>query len=179
MNSNSPDPNICPTGSVKKVFLDNSNGALTLESTVYPWVTLDSKYTEEYCADGNSGVTETIHECLSNALDKIEADSDFDFGAFDADNDNKIDAITFLHSGYAAETGGGDYWNRIWSHKWGMSWSSSSSGVVISDYHISPALWGTSGNEIGRIGVIGTCIELDLNFTISDYSQISLIHSSS
>jgi M6 family metalloprotease-like protein len=50
---------------------------------------------------------------------------------------------------------GAYYTNRIWSHKWGWStpWTSSE-GVSVSNYHISPALWSTSGTAIGRIGVI-------------------------
>ena len=58
------------------------------------------------------------------------------------------------HSGYGAEWGGGI--NRIWSHKWFLSgggWTSND-GVHVSSYHISPALWGTSGSNIGRVGVI-------------------------
>lgn len=33
------------------------------------------------------------------------------------------------------------------------AWTSTS-GVVVSDYHISPALWGLSGANIARIGVV-------------------------
>lgn len=46
------------------------------------------------------------------------------------------------------------------SHKWDLNpdWvsgqSSSGTTVTVSLYNISPALWGQSGSEIGRIGVI-------------------------
>jgi M6 family metalloprotease-like protein len=56
-----------------------------------------------------------------------------------------------------------NYVDRIWSHKWRI-WSDSSGsrvgpwvskdGVTVSDYHISPALWSTCGEDIGRVGVI-------------------------
>ena len=83
------------------------------------------------------------------------------FTQFDVDGDKWIDAIGFLHSGYGAEWGGYDaynkhYMNRIWSHKWGIypsAWTSFE-GVSVSSYHISPSLWGSSGSAIGRIGVI-------------------------
>jgi M6 family metalloprotease-like protein len=87
-------------------------------------------------------------------------DSLVDFSQFDVDGDNYIDAIGFLHSGYGAEWGGTDtygtgYKNRIWSHKWTLSstWTSAE-GVRVSNYHISPSVWDTSGSSIGRIGVI-------------------------
>merc|ERR1712029_278842 len=81
-------------------------------------------------------------------------------GDFDLDNDGNIDGIAFLHSGYGAETqkpdcNGVDHTDRIWSHKWMMTpdWTSND-GVTVARYHISPALWGSCGSEIGRIGVI-------------------------
>ena len=54
---------------------------------------------------------------------------------------------------------GAHYDDRIWSHRWsfsafgGPAWTTNE-GVKVGDYHISPAVWGTSGNAIGRIGVI-------------------------
>ena len=46
--------------------------------------------------------------------------------------------------------------NRIWSHKWSISggWVSSRTGVRIKEYFVSTSLWGTSGKEIARVGVI-------------------------
>ena len=46
------------------------------------------------------------------------------------------------------------YQDRIWSHKWSIQWRSRKTGVYVTDYHVSPSLWGTSGSEIGRVGVI-------------------------
>lgn len=155
MNNNGPHA-LAPTGSVRDVYLENSYGALSLESTVAAWVT--SNNTEAYYGNGNSGLTSLTHDALKDALNKV--DQFIDFRDFDSNNDGIIDAITFLHSGYGAEWGGSDaygtnYTNRIWSHKWSIfgGWTSQE-GVSVYDYHISPAVWGTSGSNIGRIGVI-------------------------
>ncbi|MFT5141020.1 MAG: M6 family metalloprotease-like protein [Rhodothermales bacterium] len=161
MNAASPDATYAPTGSLKAVYLENSYGQMTLDSTVADWFTVNN--TETYFANGNSGLTTLLHDALRQAL--IDADSYIDFGQFDGDNDGFIDSITFLHSGYGAEWSGNDVFgtpsaNRIWSHKWSISpWTSSDQNgngvnVKVSEYHISPAVWGTSGSAIGRVGVI-------------------------
>lgn len=163
MNHNGPHP-LCPTGSVKDVYLVSSYGNLQLESVVTPWVTLPG--TESYYANGSSGLAPTgrSQEMIRDALNALES-MWFDFRPFDVDRDGYVDAIAFLHSGYSAEWGGNDaygtyYKNRIWSHKWTLyqlptaKWTSLKTGVSVYNYHISPSLWGTSGKSIGRIGVI-------------------------
>ena len=104
------------------------------------------------------------------------ADALVDFGQFDQDNDGYVDAIDIIHSGYGAETGsGGGNW--IWSHKWslwalaGGEWTSKDNNanavkVKVYDYHTEPALWGTSGTGITRIGVI--CHETGHFFGLPD-----------
>jgi len=151
MNNEGPDDLVCPTGSVRDVYLESSFNQLDLESTVVVWVTID--YTESYCADGNFGLSSRFHTCLRDALDKVVARGT-DLRDFDLNNDGFIDGITFLHSGYGAEWGGSNN-DRIWSHKWALytqEWSSN--GVRVYDYHISPGIWGTAGSEIGRVGVL-------------------------
>ncbi|KAL3914630.1 MAG: hypothetical protein SGILL_006027 [Bacillariaceae sp.] len=158
MNHEGPHA-LCPSGSVRDVYLENSQGALDLQSVITPWILVDN--TEAYYANGDSGMNKVIRNAIKYALTYLDDHNMVDFDYFDQDNSGKIDAITLLHSGYAAEFGGTDsngqfYENRIWSHKWGLydgSWYSKS-GVQVRDYHISPALWGTSGSGIGRIGVI-------------------------
>ncbi|KAL3815308.1 hypothetical protein ACHAXA_006810 [Cyclostephanos tholiformis] len=161
MNNVGPDSTVCPTGSVRDVYLKSSYGQLDLRSTVAPWVTLPN--TEAYYANGNSGLGTRAHLMIRDALNALQA-TGFNFDEFDTDNDGYIDAIGFLHSGYGAEWGGTDaygtsYTNRIWSHKWalyslpGGQWTSTS-GKKVYNYHISPSVWGTSGSNIGRIGVI-------------------------
>ena len=46
--------------------------------------------------------------------------------------------------------------DRIWSHKWRISggWESNESKVRVTTYFVSPSLWGISGEDIGRVGVI-------------------------
>ncbi|CAJ1963775.1 unnamed protein product [Cylindrotheca closterium] len=160
MNTRKALPGIAPTKGVKQVFLDNSNGQFEIHSTVTNWVTLDDKYTEAYCADNVGGLGYVLHECLHNALSKV--DPTVNFTDFDPNGDGYIDSIAFLHSGYGAEHT--DNMNWIWSHKWKlykkengervkMEWTSGE-GIKVHAFHISPALWGYYGNEIGRVGVI-------------------------
>ena len=152
---------LCPSGSVRDVYLASSFNQLVLDSTVAPWVTLPNN--ETYYAAGNSGLGTMAHIMIRDALNALQA-TGFNFTPYDTDNDGYIDAIGFLHSGYAAEWGGTDaygayYLDRIWSHKWavyslpGGKWTSTS-GKSVYNYHISPSVWGTSGSAIGRIGVI-------------------------
>ncbi|MHC4067654.1 MAG: M6 family metalloprotease domain-containing protein, partial [Planctomycetota bacterium] len=158
---------LAPTGSLRDVYLENSYGAMELNSTIAPWATVSNS--EQYYANGASG-DQTLHQALIEALNA--ADATIDFSQFDQDGDGYIDSITFLHSGYGAEWGGTDtdgthYSDRIWSHRWVLwdtngdgnytpldqEWTSNE-GVKVWDYHISPALWGTSGSNIGHVGVI-------------------------
>jgi len=154
MNSEVVDKNIAPTGSLKMIYWENSYGKLTIESEVTDWIVLDN--TESYYAGGESamGMDRRFHQALKDALYKLETDG-FDFKNFDVNKDGNIDSITFLTSGYGAEWGQEGFQDRIWSHKWIIfgGWESSS-GVRVTDYHVSPALWGTSGKAIGRVGVI-------------------------
>lgn len=151
------DATLAPTGSVRDLYLENSYGALTLESTVTAWVTLPN--TEAYYANNNNGLgtyPQNAQGMVEDALNLI--DPVIDFSQFDDDGDGYIDAIGFIHSGYGAETGGGDG-NWIWSHRWSLwalptgEWRSDEK-VKVYDYHTEPALWGRSGTEIVRFGVI-------------------------
>lgn len=147
-NADAPDATLAPTGSLKAVYLENSYGQMTLNSTISGWI--DVSNTEAYYADGVSG-SSRLWEALREALTTLDAS--IDFGQYDSDNDGYIDAITFIHSGYGAEWDGNP--DHIWSHKWAIqpAWTSVE-GVRVYDYHISPGIWGTSGSNIGRIGVI-------------------------
>ena len=89
---------VAPTGSVWEVFQQSSYGALSVESTVVDWVTVPLNETDY--ANGNRGLTTKTHDLLVDALNLV--DPLIDFGDFDDDNNNVIDAITFLHSGYVS-----------------------------------------------------------------------------
>jgi M6 family metalloprotease-like protein len=175
---------LCPTGSVWNVYNASSYGQLDLQSVVTPWVTVPN--TEAYYANGDRGITSRTHDLIRDALNLV--DSSIDFRDFNKDGDSlsRIDAITFLHSGYGAEFGGTDAYgaasiNRIWSHQWSLSTGQwvSGEGVSVYDYHISPAVWGTTGNAIGRIGVIahelGESRDCDLAFRSSQSAKNVLI----
>jgi M6 family metalloprotease-like protein len=149
---------LAPTGSVKDLYLENSYGVMTLESTVVAWVTLPQ--TEGYYADGSDGTDgpfpTNAQGMVRDALELV--DPLVDFSQFDDDSDGYIDAIDIIHSGYGAETGGGGG-DWIWSHRWslwqlpGGQWTSDE-GVKVYNYHTEPALWSTSGTNIVRFGVI-------------------------
>jgi M6 family metalloprotease-like protein len=149
-------PWLAPSGSIRDVYLKNSYGLLDLESEAYGWVTLP--HSEAYYADGKSALSDKFLEAVRDALDLVQSQGSLDFRSFDGDSDGYIDTLTLLHSGYAAEWGGTDaygasMYDRIWSHKWGLTWISNS-GIRVNKYVAVPSLWGTGGSTIGRIGVI-------------------------
>jgi M6 family metalloprotease-like protein len=153
MNAVGGDPVLAPTGSVRDHWVG--------------W--LDVPESETYYANGDSGLTTLTWDLITDGLDA--ADAVVDFTDFDDDGDGWVDAITFLHSGYGAEWGGDDdygtnYTDRMWSHKWTIPTWTSAEGVQVGDYNISPALWGVSGSDPGRIGVV--CHELAHFFGLPD-----------
>ena len=170
------NPGIAPTGSVRDYFTETSYGTMTLQSTVLAWVTLPQN--EAYYADGKDG-TDGVYPKNAQGMvrDALNlADGLVDFGDFDQDNDGYVDCLSIIHSGYGAETGGGNG-NWIWSHRWslfslpGGQWTSgdnngTGTAVKVYDYHTEPALWGTSGTGITRIGVI--CHETGHFFGLPD-----------
>ena len=153
---------VAPTGSIRDAFYQSSYGQLTVVSSVVPWIKLPQP--QKYYAGGKSGFVPAFQEALTGALDFLENDPNFSFKDFDANNDGRIDAITYVHSGYGAEWGGQDCTasksgvaDRIWSHKWRLAprtWTSKKDGVEVVDYHISPALHGRCGYEMGHVGTI-------------------------
>ena len=166
------DPVLAPTGSVLDAYTENSYGTVTLQSTVLAWVTLPQ--TQAYYAGTNNGLggdyPNNAKKMVQDAL--TLADALVDFGQFDNDNDGYIDAIDIIHSGYGAEQGGAPT-NSIWSHKSGLpsDWVSTHNNangvkVKVNLYHTEPALFGTSGNSITRIGVI--CHETGHFFGLPD-----------
>lgn len=167
------DPSLAPSGSVHDYYNEASYGTLNLQSTVVAWVTLPNP--ESYYAGTNTGrgsYPQNGQGMVEDALKLV--DPLINFGDFDANNDGFVDAIDIIHSGYGAETGNGV---GIWSHKWslwalpGGNWTSRSKNangvnVKVYDYHTEPALWGTSGTAITRIGVI--CHETGHFFGLPD-----------
>ena len=155
-NNVGPHATLAPTGSVRDVYLENSYGLLTLNSTAFGWVTLPG--TEAFYANGSSGLgSPFFDDALRDAL--IGLDPFIDFNQFDESGDNFVDAIAFIHSGYGAEWGGTDCFgapntNRIWSHRSTMPTWTSAEGVKVGPYHVSPGVWSTCGSAIGRVGVI-------------------------
>lgn len=159
MNKVGGDPALAPTGSLLDYYKEASYGTMTLTSAVIAWVTLP--HTQAYYAAGSNGFAfypTNAQRMVEDALNA--ANATVNFGQFDADNDGFVDAIDIIHSGWAAETGGGGG-NWIWSHRWGLpsNWSSGDTNgagvsVKVNAYHTEAALWGTSGTNILRVGVI-------------------------
>ena len=162
---------LAPTGSVRDVFRVNSYGKLILESEIYGWVDLPEP--ESYYAAGKSGfATPEYQEALHSAMDALRDDFNiFDFSQFDGNNDGKIDMVTLVHSGFAAEFNGADEdgtenSDRIWSHhrklqrkhRWHPDPNNKNTEAYVYQYGTVPALYGAKGSEIGRIGV--TCHEI-------------------
>jgi M6 family metalloprotease-like protein len=159
MNALGGNPTLCPSGSVRDVWRENSYGNLDLVSTVQNWVLLPNDETW-YAADTTSGFNQVRRDSMvTDALNL--ADVTTNFANFDQNNDGYVDAIDIIHSGYGAEAANSKTSSRIWSQQWSLAtdWVSNDRNangdfVKVSRVHTEPALWGTSGTDIVRIGVI-------------------------
>jgi M6 family metalloprotease-like protein len=164
------DPVLAPTGSVLDYYFETSYGVFTFNSTIVGWVTLPQN--EAYYANGQNGFgpypnnAQRMVEDALNLIEPLFANGTIDAASLDQDGDGYIDAIDIIHSGYGAEFSGDP--DRIWSHKSNLPtvWTSASTGLMVSDYHTEPALFGTSGNQITTIGVI--CHETGHFFGLPD-----------
>ncbi|MBI3919844.1 MAG: M6 family metalloprotease domain-containing protein, partial [Armatimonadetes bacterium] len=141
-------------GSVKDFYKEISYNALTVNSTVTAWVTLDNGYA--YYGANSGGFDVRPREMVQEALAKLEA-AGFDFTTVDGDNDGWVDGLDIIHAGGGEEYGGNDS-NYIWSHKWELSSTVTYDGVRMKPYHTEPARrgWDSSPSTQGitRIGVI-------------------------
>lgn len=122
--------------SVKDYFEAQSYNKITMTNDFAPETTISK--TESYCADGASGLTEQVHECLKEALEGK------DLGGYDI--------VTFVHSGYGAEYGSQDEYDtyfddRIWSHSWELSDTDYSVR-----YALTSAFYGRANRRINRVG---------------------------
>ncbi len=142
-------------GSVRDYYDEVSYDALTVQSVIADWVTLDHRYAF-YGANDVSGNDRRPREMVAEALAKLEARG-FDFSGLDANNDGWVDGLTIIHAGGGEEYGGNDT-DYIWSHKWTLTSTVTYDGKSMNPYHTESARRGwdstPSSQGITRIGVI-------------------------
>ncbi len=151
-------------GCVRHYYQEVSYGALDIVTVDLPsaiaWNTAPQTYA--YYVDGQQGLgsypnnTQKLVEDLADLVDPV-----VDFSEYDNDSDGYVDALIVVHAGPGAELTGSD--DDIWSHKWGVTWSWSTSnlkdGVRIWEYTIQPEYWlspydmtcGVFCHELGHI----------------------------
>ena len=169
MSNAGPHPLYAPTGSVADNFNSNMYGKIVINTTIVGWIASQYTHAQATGAPKSDGSTcggtcsnvgagkPKLHDAITEAL--VWADQNgYDIGSFDGDGDGKIDMFSVIHSGHGAETGAADSKTWIWSHKWQLTYPYSSKGATrgkrISNYNISPGLWGETGFNISHIGVI-------------------------
>ena len=152
------------SGSVQDYYKEVSYGKLTIESTVTIWVQLP--HDRVYYGTGTHGGFPGLV-----AADAVEAAAaaGVDFSQFDSDGDGWVDCLDVLHSGYGEEATGDA--NDVWSVKGSMSSVVTKNGVKLYNYHTEPALRGSSGTSIERIGTI--CHETGHFFGLPDLYDYS------
>lgn len=134
-------------GCVRHFYQQVSYGTLDIVTVDLPsgtdWLTATQTYS--YYVDGQHGIYGTYpHNCQKLVEDLVDlADPLVDFSDYDNDSDGYVDALIVVHAGPGAELTADP--DDIWSHKWGVTWSWSSSnlkdGVQIWDYTMQPEYW--------------------------------------
>ena len=151
-------------GSVRDYYREVSYGKLTIQSLIVPWVRLP----RERAFYGEGRYTGHPGWLATDAI-AAAAVAGFNFSQGDSDGDGWVDALDILHSGYGEEETG--FSNDVWSVKGSMTNVVTVSGVKMFSYHTEPALRGSSGTGIERIGTI--CHETGHFFGLPDLYDYS------
>jgi M6 family metalloprotease-like protein len=149
------------TGSFKDYHLENSNGQLTISSTVTQWVTLPN--TRAYYAPESKWT-----EFAKHAMDAANA-AGVNFADFDNDGDNTVDAVAIFHVGKGQESSGDP--NDIWSHSYTLSSAYSQAnrlydGVYVDGYTVQPE-FNNNTTDMVNVGVL--CHEFGHSLGLPDY----------
>lgn len=146
-------PNYGNIGSFRDYYLENSYGALDVETTVTRWITLP--YPKSYYG------AEQVPAMIAEALGAIAGE--IDLTQFDNDGDGILDGLAVIHQGTGQEASGNAA--DIWSHS-AIIYNMEFGGVQVRRYTIQPELLATTGN-ISTIGVM--CHEFGHNLGAPDF----------
>lgn len=148
------------TGSFKDFYFENSNGLLTITTTVTQWVTVPK--THDYY-----GVEANWSEFVMDAVKAADA-AGLDFSQFDNDGDKVVESIGVIHQGTGKEVSGKD--TDIWSHSYNLGKYSAAArtfdGVKVMDYTCQPEIYTTQG-LMSPIGII--CHEFGHALGVPDF----------
>jgi M6 family metalloprotease-like protein len=139
-------PNYNGTGSFKDFYFTNSNGKLTVNTTVSGIYTASHPHDYYGQNDGN-GSDMNVTELVSEAIQA--ADASVDFSQFDNNNDGVADAVYIIYAGSGEASSGNP--NDIWPHNNPSISPITVDGVTINAYTCSNELVGTTLVGIGTI----------------------------
>ena len=170
-----------PTGTMKDYYHEISYNNLTVDGTVFDWVTVSKN---DIYYEGPSGcngicISAGTGEFLKELLDAN--DGIVDFGQYDndgpdgvpnsGDDDGYVDFVAFVHPEIGGECGNSNIWSHRWVYRgwWGTVYTTNDSAagggnIKVDDYVIQPAL-GCGGGMI-EIGVF--CHEFGHAFGLPD-----------
>jgi len=175
-------------GCVRHYYQQVSYGVLDIVTVDLPSVTgwQTAPQTYAYYVDGQYGTDgDYPNNCQKLVEDLVDlADPLVDFSQYDNDSDGYVDALVVVHAGPGAELTGDP--NDIWSHKWGVTWSWSTSnlkdGVQIWDYSMQPEYWlsyydmtcGVYCHELGHVFGLPDFYDTDYtSYGIGDWSLMA------
>jgi len=134
------------TGSFKDFYFNNSNGKLTVNTTVSGVYTAANPH-DYYGQNDGGGSDMNVTELVSEAI--AAADATVDFSQFDNDGDGVADAVYIIYAGTGEASSGIP--TDIWPHNNPGITPITVDNVVINAYTCSNELVGTSLVGIGTI----------------------------
>ena len=144
------------TGSVRKYFIDQSNGKYTPKFDVVGPVTVANNMAY-YGGNDADGYDKNAEGMIVEACSIANASYNVDFTQYDNDNDGYVDFVYVIYAGKGEADGGSE--NTIWPHAWTLSAARidpnkrTFDGVVVDSYACSGELDGVSNKRTG-IGTI-------------------------